>query len=182
MEKFQRRRSKITSFTGDLHVSREPVFREGKRQHQKHKKFPKLASDSISCSSDADDDSLTFEVGKISSKQTRRPIKELLAGEMSRETQSKRRSPSLIERLMGLDGLPPQQSAHKQQKRSTEIHQQRTASVGRAQRSGASSGHLSFRKSSMKEQEFKDIYEVLDPSKMESSNNTLLETSKTMFT
>ncbi|XP_031248678.1 uncharacterized protein LOC116106458 [Pistacia vera] len=182
MEPFQRRRSKITSLTGDLLGSTEPAFREGKRQPQKPIFFPKLASDSSSCSSDTEDDSLTFEVGWRSSKQTRRPIKKLLAEEMSRETQSKRRSPSVIARLMGLDGLPPQQSTHKQQKRSMENYQMRTASVERAQRSGTSSGRLSFRKSSKEEQEFKDVFEVLDASKMESSNNSLPETSKTKFT
>ncbi|XP_044505051.1 uncharacterized protein LOC123225202 isoform X2 [Mangifera indica] len=125
---------------------------------------------------------LTFEVGWRSSKQSRRPMKKLLAEEMSRETQSKRRSPGVIARLMGLDGLPPQQSAHKQQKRSLETYQPRTASVERAQRIGASSSRLSFRKSSKDEQEFKDVFEVLDASKMESSNNKLPETSKTKFT
>lgn len=94
-------------------------------------------------------------------------MKKLLAKEMSRETESKRRSPSVIARLMGFDGLPATQAAHKQHKRSAENYQPWTASSEKPQRSNTSSGRRSFRKSSKEEQEFKDVFEVLDASKME---------------
>ncbi|KAF5747541.1 hypothetical protein HS088_TW05G00264 [Tripterygium wilfordii] len=87
---------------------------------------------------------------------------------MSRVLESKRRSPSVIARLMGLDGLPPQQSTHKQNS-PAETYQRRTASVERARRSGS---WRSFRKTSKEEQEFKDVYEVLDSSNKESSSHS----------
>ncbi|KAH7553436.1 hypothetical protein ACOSP7_029853 [Xanthoceras sorbifolium] len=184
METFQRRRSKVTSFTGDLLSAVEPAFHRGGRQAQNRRNFPKLASDSSTCSSDTtDDDSLTFELGWRSSKRAGgTPVKKLLAEEMSKESESKRRSPSVIARLMGLDGLPPQQPSHKQHKRFTENFQQRTASVEKSQSSGTSSGRRSFRKSSKEEQEFKDVFEVSDASKVESSTNTLQETTHSNFT
>ncbi|KAF5750976.1 hypothetical protein HS088_TW03G01317 [Tripterygium wilfordii] len=84
---------------------------------------------------------------------------------MSGVLESKRRSPSVIARLMGVDGLPPQQSTHKQN-RTSGTYEQREASVEGAQRSDS---WRSFRKTSKEEQEFKDVYEVLDSSNKESS-------------
>ncbi|KAG5223617.1 DUF3741 domain-containing protein/DUF4378 domain-containing protein [Salix suchowensis] len=128
--------------------------------------FPNLASDS---SSQSDDDLFTCELGWRSPKQAvGTPIKKLLEEEMSRKSESKRRSPSVIARLMGLDGLPPQQSSHKQQKKSLENYTQRTVLTEKAQRNNSSYGRRSSRKSSKDEQEFKDVFEVLDPSKMDS--------------
>ncbi|KAJ4704764.1 Phosphatidylinositol N-acetyglucosaminlytransferase subunit P-related [Melia azedarach] len=184
METFQRRRSKITSFTADLLGSAQPAFLEGNRQAQKQRNFPKLASDSSSCGSETtEDESLMFELGwRSSRKPVRTPMKKLLAEEMSRETESKRRSPSVIARLMGLDGLPASQSTHKQHKKSAENYQHRSASVDRAQRSVTSSGRRSFRKSSKEEQEFKDVFEVLDASKMETGSNQLQESTNSKLT
>lgn len=92
-------------------------------------------------------------------------MKKLLAKEMSKETESKRRSPSVIARLMGLDGLPLQQSACKQQKGISENYIQSTRTVEKGQKSSMPYNHRSSRKSSREEQEFKDVYEVLETSK-----------------
>ncbi|GMP58548.1 hypothetical protein CsSME_00022175 [Camellia sinensis var. sinensis] len=55
------------------------------------------------------------ELWNSSSRQvTGTAIKKLLAEEMSKETESKRRPLSVIARLMGFDGLPPQQPLHRQ--------------------------------------------------------------------
>ncbi|XWS55720.1 hypothetical protein CRYUN_Cryun09bG0024600 [Craigia yunnanensis] len=89
-------------------------------------------------------------------------MKKLLAQEMSNENESRRRPPSVIGRLMGLDGLPPQHPGYKQQKR-TESSQEK------AQKGGTSYNRRSSRKSSKEEQEFKDVFEVLDASKVESA-------------
>lgn len=97
-------------------------------------------------------------------------MKKLLAEEMSKETESKRRSPSVIAKLMGLDGLPPQQPAHKQQKRSSENHIKRTTSVEKAHKSGTFYDRRSSRRNSKEQQEFKDVFEVFETSKMESSS------------
>ena len=82
---------------------------------------------------------------------------------MSRETESKRRSPGVIARLMGLDGLPFQQPANKQQKGSSENHVQRTTQLEKSRSRGSS------RRSSKDQQEFKDVFEVSDIPKVESS-------------
>lgn len=112
-----------------------------------------------------------FELGQRSSKQAvGAPMKKLLAEEMLKETESKRRSPSVIAKLMGLDGLPPQQPAHKQQKRSSENNIKRTTSVEKAQKSGTFYDRRSSKRNSKEQQEFKDVFEVFETSKMESSS------------
>ncbi|KAG6745031.1 hypothetical protein POTOM_051673 [Populus tomentosa] len=88
---------------------------------------------------------------------------------MSRESES-RRSPSVIARLMGLDGLPQQQSSYRHPKKSSENYTQRMVLTEIAQRNRGSYGRRSSRKSSKDEQEFKDVFEVLDTSKMDSSS------------
>ncbi|XP_022744441.1 uncharacterized protein LOC111295275 isoform X2 [Durio zibethinus] len=104
-----------------------------------------------------------FEFGWRSSKQsTGTPMKKLLAQEMLKENESRRRAPSVIARLMGLDGMPPHQPGHKQQKR-TEISQEK------GQKGGTFYSRRSSTKSSKEEQEFKDVFEVLDASKVESA-------------
>lgn len=109
-------------------------------------------------------------------------MKKLLEEEMSRETESRRRSPSVIARLMGLDGLPPQQPSHKQQKRSLENYVQGAVSTEKARRNSSSYGRRSSRKSSKEEQEFKDVFEVLDGSKMESSSCSSQGTANSKLT
>lgn len=106
---------------------------------------------------------LRFELGCGSSKQsTGTPMKKLLAQEMLKENESRRRPPSVIARLMGLDGMPPQQPGLKQQKRSE-------SSQEKVQKGSAFYSRRSSRKSSKEEQEFKDVFEVLDTSKLESA-------------
>ncbi|KAG4184224.1 hypothetical protein ERO13_A09G159300v2 [Gossypium hirsutum] len=170
METFGQRRPKISSFSSDqslvdLLPSTAPASSRGNRQLQKQRKFPKLVSDSSSCSSDTtEEDQLTFELTCRSSKQsTGTPMKKLLAKEMTKENESRRRAPSVIARLMGLDGLPPQQPDHKQQKRNENSHE-------KVQRGSTSYSWQSSRKSSKDEQEFKDVFEVLDALKMEGAS------------
>ncbi|KAK8649478.1 hypothetical protein V6N13_130207 [Hibiscus sabdariffa] len=163
------RKAKISSFTPDLNFtdfelsSDAPSSSRGNRQLQKHRKLPNSAFDSTSCLDDTgDQDHLMFDLDWRSSKQsTGAPMKKFLAREMSKENESRRRSSSVIARLMGLDGLPPQQSGHKQQKQ--------TESSQEIYRKGVSFySPRSSRKSSLEEPEFKDVFEVLDASKMES--------------
>ncbi|ONI03272.1 hypothetical protein PRUPE_6G247900 [Prunus persica] len=145
------------------------VLFPGNRQVKKQKNFPKLASDSSSCSSGSTgDDSFTFELGRRSSTQVvGTPIKKLLAEEMLRETEPRRRSPSVIAKLMGLDGLPPQQPAHRQQKSISENCLQRTRLVEKEERSSMCYDRRSSRKNSKEQQEFKDVFEVFEASKVE---------------
>ncbi|XP_004305226.1 PREDICTED: uncharacterized protein LOC101298051 [Fragaria vesca subsp. vesca] len=173
MEKLRPTRSKLPSgserrSSGERFASKERASSRGNRLVQKQKK---LGSDSSSCSSGSTgEDPLTFELGWRSSKQAGgAPIKKLLAEEMLRETESRRRSPSVIAKLMGLDGMPPQQPiAHKQQKGIPENRHQRTRSAEKEHRSGVCYDHRSSRKNSKEQQEFKDVFEVLETSKVES--------------
>ncbi|GMI64682.1 TON1 Recruiting Motif 19 [Hibiscus trionum] len=164
----QQRRPKISSFSPDLsftdfELSSDAPSSRGKRQLRKQRKLPNLAADSTSCLNDTrDKDQLMFDFDWRSSKQsTGTPMKKLLAREMSKENESRKRSSSVIARLMGLDGLPPQQSGHKQQN-------QTESSQEKVQTGVSFYSPRSSRKSSMEEPEFKDVFEVLDASKMES--------------
>lgn len=94
-------------------------------------------------------------------------MKKLLAKEMSKETESKRRSPSVIAKLMGLDGLPTQQPAYREEKGVSENFLQTSGSVEKIQRSSCRYDYRSSsRRSSKDEQEFKDVFEVLETSKV----------------
>ncbi|GFZ11051.1 hypothetical protein Acr_22g0004490 [Actinidia rufa] len=138
---------------------------EGNRPIPSQTRLSKMASDASSYSSrTTDDDLFTCELGRSSSRRT--PIKKLLAEEMSKETQSNRRPPSVIARLMGLDGLPLQQPLHSQHKGLSETYQQRNALVA-SQREGKPYDCRLSRNNSMEQQEFKDVYEILETPKIE---------------
>ncbi|KAF8091783.1 hypothetical protein N665_0436s0045 [Sinapis alba] len=137
----------------DRLASEVPSSRQGKKQSQKLKS-PRSSSSSEfhSCHCEA----LT---------QNKLPMRSLLAQEMSKQKESKRRSPSIIARLMGLDVLPPQSSSSHRQHKSVECQQGRSG--------GASSydGCESLRRSSKSEQKFKDVFEVSEAKKAESNRN-----------
>ncbi|CAH8311015.1 unnamed protein product [Eruca vesicaria subsp. sativa] len=115
--------------------------RHGKKQSHKLKS-PK----SSSCHCEA--------LSQDKQESTGLPMKSLLAQEMSKQKESKKRSPSIIARLMGLDVLPsPQSSSHRQQHKSVENQKQG--------RSGEVTSYKSPTKSSKTgEQKFKDVFEV----------------------
>ncbi|KAK4755190.1 hypothetical protein SAY87_008947 [Trapa incisa] len=95
-------------------------------------------------------------------------IKKLMAKEMSQETESRRMSQSIIARLMGLEGSPPQQLSQRQQRmRSKESGL--TAKEGKTGGGSPFSSGRSSRRSSREEQKFKDVYEVVEASKVERS-------------
>lgn len=95
-----------------------------------------------------------YEVGQTSSKQVYgTPMKTLLAKEMLNETPAKKRSPSLIAKLMGLDGLPSPQPPHRQQKKLSEN------SKSTAKRNEKQINYQLDKKTTMEQQHFKDVYE-----------------------
>ncbi|XP_042489322.1 uncharacterized protein LOC122069386 isoform X2 [Macadamia integrifolia] len=106
-----------------------------------------------------------YDLRRSSSKQASgTPTKKLLAEESSKDMESKRRPPSVIARLMGLDALPPQQPVHKQPKIFSENYLQKTASI----ENKPSYESRSLRRKQNKEHiEFKDVFEVLETSKTE---------------
>ncbi|CAK9141987.1 unnamed protein product [Ilex paraguariensis] len=161
MERPKHRKSKI------------PTVSEGYQQIRKQRTVPKLASHSSSCSDGTtEEDIVMFELARSSSRRViGTPMKKLLAEEMSKETEARRRSPSLIARLMGLDGLPSPQPVHRQQKKLLGSYQERTGSVG-LQRNGQLYESRSNRKSSMEQQQFKDVYVDLEASHMVNRSNS----------
>lgn len=87
-------------------------------------------------------------------------MKKLLADEMSKETEAKRWSPSVIARLMGLDGMPSQQPVHRLQKKLSDSYQE---TIG-FRKNGEPFEGKSNRKCSMEQHNFKDVYEDLEAS------------------
>ncbi|KAJ9540538.1 hypothetical protein OSB04_027044 [Centaurea solstitialis] len=148
MERDKRKKSKMTCLFGG----------NGENSNRKTVQ-PRSPSDGITRQ-----DSYTFEVGQTSSKQGYgTPMKTLLAKEMSNETSAKKRSPSLIAKLMGLDGLPSPQPNHRQQRKLPDNSHKSTASVG-GKRSEKPFSHQLDKKSTMEQQQFKDVYEDLEAS------------------
>ncbi|XP_027352492.1 uncharacterized protein LOC113863200 [Abrus precatorius] len=143
---------------------------KGSKQVHRHRKLQSFPSDSGSCGGGvAHEDSNSFQLGWRSSKQPfGTPVKKLLAEEMSRETESKRRPPGVIARLMGLDGLPLQLPAIKHHKVLSENNLKRTTLVGKTRSSGTIYGSRSSRRSSKNQQEFKDVFEVSEIPNVES--------------
>ncbi|TKY52841.1 hypothetical protein E2542_SST24363 [Spatholobus suberectus] len=149
----------------------QPPLPQGNKQVHRQRQAPSPSPDSGSCGGGvADKDSSSFKFGWRSSKQLfGTPIKKLLAEEMSPKAESKRRSPGVIARLMGLDGLPFQQPSNKQHKGLSENHPQKTAQLEKTCSRGVPYDGRSFRRSSKDQQEFKDVFEVSEIPKVESS-------------
>ncbi|XP_010260032.1 PREDICTED: uncharacterized protein LOC104599262 [Nelumbo nucifera] len=163
-------------------VLTERVLNEANVQNQKLVDTLKAASDSSSCSSDLSEQGLYgLELRKGSLKQSGgTPIKKLLADELSKEMESRRRPPSVIARLMGLDAMPSPQPVRKQQKKFSENYLQKTASIGLHEKSPPYNVQ-SFRMDSNKQHEFKDVFEVLETSKMSKKSNPTVQKGKANF-
>lgn len=85
---------------------------------------------------------------------------------------SKRSSPSIIARLMGLDGLPP---PHIQLKPAENQHRRRTISSDKARgKQTYGVDHGSLRKGSIDERRFKDVFEVVLDAADEGKGSTSL--------
>lgn len=151
---------------------RLPV-RTGNRKDEKQRNLPTMGSDSTSCSSGiTEEDSFTLELGWRSSKGSfGAPVKKLLADEMSKETETKKRSPGVIAKLMGLDGMPPTRCAYSRQKCPSEGSSPRCVSKEKVGSRGTYFDGQMTRRSSKDQQEFKDVFEVLETSKTGQSRN-----------
>lgn len=131
----------------------------------KQNKLTKLAPASSSCGSSPEfgkEDPLALDQERSYSRPVAgTPMKKLLADEMSKGTESRRRSPSIIAKLMGLDGLPAQQNTSKQQKISCDNRQQNAGSVG-SRKSSKLCDSRTQRKDARGQHLFKDVYEVAE--------------------
>lgn len=90
-------------------------------------------------------------------------MKKLLAEEMSKEIESKRRSPNLIAKLMGLEGQPSPQHVHRQQKPLSDSCEPKISSKNK-QRHRKQNDLRSSKKSAMEQEEFRDVYEDVEAS------------------
>ncbi|KAL0724937.1 hypothetical protein Bca4012_039536 [Brassica carinata] len=139
------------------------------RKKQSHKlKSPRSSSSPVFHSSHSEKALSENKLHQDSAHQTKSglPMQSLLAQEMSKQTEPKRRSPSIIARLMGLDVLPPPQSSSHKQQKPVENQQ------GRSGEGSSHDGYKSLtRRSSKGEQKFKDVFEVLDAKRAESNGD-----------
>lgn len=138
---------------------------EGIQPILKQRTVPRFSSDSHSYIDGSNrDDMFMHELGQSTlGRATGIPMKKLLAEEMSKDTESKRKSPSVIARLMGLEGLPSPRNVHRQQKKFPENCQQKSVSINNQRNSQPFDGRAS-RRSPIDHQEFKDVYEDLEAS------------------
>ncbi|CAJ1896569.1 unnamed protein product [Sphenostylis stenocarpa] len=95
-------------------------------------------------------------------------MKKLLAEELSREIEPKRRAPGVIGRLMGLDGIPLQLPANKHHKHVSEHNIEGTTPAVKTRTSGKLYGSRTSRRSSKYKQDFKDVFEVSEISNIKS--------------
>ncbi|KAK4396273.1 hypothetical protein Sango_1463900 [Sesamum angolense] len=127
---------------------------EGIRQIQQQKAASRLSSDSRSYIDGSHRMIWTSHWNTNEEVTGRRNVK---------RSRIKKRSPSVIARLMGLDGLPSPRHVHRQQKRYTDSYQYQDASAN-VQRNSQLYDGRSNRRSSLDHQEFKDVYEDLEAS------------------
>ncbi|KNA24525.1 hypothetical protein SOVF_014600 [Spinacia oleracea] len=174
MDRFRRRRahSRVSSPSANVTTI---VVDQGSQLVGKQNRLPNSGSHSRTYSSTATSE-LSFDLGGSSGElSTGITMKKLLADEMSKETESGRRSPSIIARLMGLDGLPTPHNTNKKQKKQSDSHQRGSGSAG-FPKDGRLHDSRSHRKNVMGQQKFKDVYEVIDRSNMEIVDRSNMET------
>ncbi|KAM0949412.1 hypothetical protein DsansV1_C05g0052161 [Dioscorea sansibarensis] len=89
------------------------------------------------------------------------PVKMLIAQEMSKETESKRRPPNVVAKLMGLDGLPVQQPSLTNQGNLYEDYSyEGSVQYSQEEENIYFSSPLPCRTPYIHEKEYKDVYEV----------------------
>ncbi|KAL1545902.1 hypothetical protein AAHA92_22574 [Salvia divinorum] len=155
MERARHRKTKSASGIEDI------------RPIQKQKTVPRFSSDSHSYINGSNrDDKFMLELGQSTlERATGIPMKKLLAEEMSKDVESKRRSPSVVARLMGLEGLPSPRHVHRQQKKFPENYQQKNINfpINNQRSSQQYDSQLKWR-SPIDQQEFKNVNEDLEAS------------------
>ncbi|KAJ6804809.1 uncharacterized protein M6B38_184870 [Iris pallida] len=131
---------------------------EGNDQFRRRINYSKITSDSSSSNGSCIEEK-SFTSDSQQRKACGRPIKALIHEEMLREKETRRSSPSVIAKLMGLDTLPPAQVLDKQQKDMRSYSRRTTYAED-----------ISHRRRNS-EQEFKDVFEIKDSLKVEKNRN-----------
>ncbi|PKU75770.1 uncharacterized protein LOC110105943 [Dendrobium catenatum] len=116
------------------------------------------------CGSPEETNSITLEFKRNYSKKANgMPIKALIDEEMSRKKHIKRSSPSLIARLMGLDALPSPGTV----KPLKEVRSSSKNALSNDFQEKITTHDCSLQSSYDEQQEFKDVYEVVQVPKVE---------------
>lgn len=118
---------------------------------------------------------------KMSSQEPQEiPLNMVIKDEILKEVNIKpyRNSPNVVARLMGLDSLPSQHSMPKQQKKKFDDPPQQISSVGSKKQKSCSKDH-SFKQVSKELPNFKDVFEVMEPSEVENCKNHCIEKGST---
>ncbi|EHA8589373.1 hypothetical protein COCNU_scaffold009479G000010 [Cocos nucifera] len=145
--------------------------RGGNFQLKKQTSASKLALDS-SCHSGSsiEENSVALEFRRSSCKKANStPMKTLIDKDVPKEMETRHPSPSVIARLMGLDAVPPPQMVHKQKKNMDSCFEIES-SVGFQEKCACFEDH-SCRNSTDEHQEFKDVFEVVETSKVKRHKN-----------
>ncbi|XP_073150226.1 uncharacterized protein [Henckelia pumila] len=134
-------------------------------QLQQQKSAPRLSSDSRSHIAGSNRDYMIIpKLGQSSLGQaTGISMKKLLAEEMSKEIESKRRSPNVIAKLMGLEGNPSPRHVHRQQKPLSDGCELKIASKDKQWHRKQHDCRLG-KKSALEQEEFRDVYEDVEAS------------------
>uniref|UniRef100_A0A7N0U9Y2 DUF4378 domain-containing protein n=1 Tax=Kalanchoe fedtschenkoi TaxID=63787 RepID=A0A7N0U9Y2_KALFE len=151
-----RRKSVVESIadrSAELPLDSSEAAATGASKIRKQRISPKLVSESSVSAFGSSD---KYSGGSYSGPFTGSSIKKLLFDEMSNERVQKRRSPSVIARLMGFEGLSLQQPTHKQLT-NTQAKPQMTEYE-----------NYSHMRTSKQYPQFKDVYEVSESVKGES--------------
>ncbi|KAL6501440.1 hypothetical protein OROGR_026573 [Orobanche gracilis] len=132
---------------------------------QIHKAVPRLSMDSRPyVDGNKREDMYILELGQsFLHGATGRPTKKVIAQEILKEIEPKRRSPSVIARLMGLEGMPSPRHVQGQQNRlSVDSYKHKNASTNISSKSERYDPRRNRRP--MDQPEFKDVYEDLEAS------------------
>ncbi|XP_072997529.1 uncharacterized protein [Typha latifolia] len=128
------------------------------------------------CGSSAEENSFALEFRRNSSKKASGiPMKMLIDEEVSKNMQIRYPSPSVVARLMGLDSLPPRGVCAQQKKMESSL--QASASVCSLEKQILHEG-LSRRRSIDELPELKDVFEVMETSKVKKHKNLKIKKGK----
>ncbi|CAD5170119.1 unnamed protein product [Musa acuminata subsp. malaccensis] len=158
-----------------------PYGQAGYVHHRRRRNTATITHDSAYKSdSSVEENSFSLEFGRSSCKKTSgKRIQSLVDEEVSKEIETRHPSPSVIARLMGLDTLPPPQIACKRQK-DADACSQAVSSTGIQGKFVPSKENFCL-KNTNEDQEFKDIFEVMDTAKFKKCENQSTRKAKLTF-
>ncbi|CAL9099962.1 unnamed protein product [Musa acuminata var. zebrina] len=158
-----------------------PYGQAGYVHHRRRRNAATITHDSAYKSdSSVEENSFSLEFGRSSCKKTSgKRIQSLVDKEVSKEIETRHPSPSVIARLMGLETLPPPQIACKRQK-DADACSQAVSSTGIQGKFVPSKENFCL-KNTNEDQEFKDIFEVMDTAKFKKCENQSTRKAKLTF-